>query len=654
MQKKVGMSMDTADFLQNERERILWKSIVENTWRYYVWIGFLASTILWGAYAYSTQLRHGLVVTGLWDQVPWGVYITNFVFFIGISHAGTLISSILRLTGAGWRQPVTRLAEAITVASLFVGGLIPIIDMGRPDRLANIIIHGRIQSNLVWDLIGIGTYFTGSLLFFWLLMVPDIAILRDHFPNQGKVRKWLYSVLALGFRNKSGQHKILEKANHVMTIVILPLAVSVHTVVAWLFAMSLRPGWNSSIFGPYFVVGAIFSGIAAAILAMAVFRWCYGLQSYIEPLHFRNLGYLLLTMTLIYMYFNVNEYLTIGYKMTEADSHLIEDLFTGRYSRLFWGVQTIGVIMPTIVLGLILGIKFFRERFVVQGTVFVSIGILIGAWIKRYVIIIPTLSNPFLPTQKGLPLEWVNYKPTWVEWSITAAAIAAFLLIYTLISKFFPIVSIWETREAEANNSMVEKESFGRKAVKLGPIKPIAVILLMFNIFGASSLEAAGIKSPALRLTNISVSSKSSVNALTEPVMEITAVLSSDFQGAAIPDMSVKFSMKVQFGELKLGSFPTNDKGEAKMTLKDKRLGKYLLTAVFKGDDDYMPAETTVEIDFGDRPMPTLPTEGVLIGSRPALIVALPFLAFYGSCWIVFFYCLGWLIIVKMRNCKSE
>lgn len=645
--------MDVTDFLQNERERILWKSIVENTWRYYVWIGLLVSTVLWGAYAYSTQLRQGLIVTGLHDQVPWGVYITNFVFFIGISHAGTLISSILRLTGAGWRQPVTRLAEAITVASLFVGGLIPIIDMGRPDRVANIIIHGRIQSNLVWDLIGIGTYFTGSLLFFWLLMVPDVAILRDHFPNQGKIRKRLYSVLALGFHNKPEQHKILDKANHVMTIIILPLAVSVHTVVAWLFAMSLRPGWNSSIFGPYFVVGAIFSGIAAAILAMAVYRWCYGLQCYIEPMHFRNLGYLLLTMTLIYMYFNVNEYLTIGYKMTEADSHLVEDLFTGRFSLMFWSVQTVGVIMPTLVLSLTLGIRYLRERFVIQGTVFASVGILIGAWVKRYVIIVPTLSNPFLPIQKGLSSEWINYQPTWVEWSITAAAIAAFLLIYTLISKLFPIVSIWETREAEMNVSSVDNKPVSHKVATSGSTTLIVVVLLILNIFGTSSSAAAGIKSPTPKPTNISVSSKTLVSALAEPIMEITAVL-SDSQGMAIPDVPVKFSLKVQFGELKLGSFPTNDQGAAKMILRDKRLGKYPLTVNFKGDDDYMSVETTVSIDFGNRPLPALPAEGVLIGSGPALIVGLPFLAFYGSCWIVFVYCLGWLMIVKMRNCKSD
>ncbi len=645
--------MGATDFLQNEREHILWKSIVENTWRYYLWLGFLISTILWGGYAYSTQLRHGLIVTGLRDQVPWGVYITNFVFFIGISHAGTLISSILRLTGAGWRQPITRLAEAITVASLFIGGLLPLVDMGRPDRVANIIIYGRIQSNLVWDLIGISTYLIGSLLFFWLLMVPDVAILRDHFPNPGKIRKWLYSVLALGFYNKPEQHKILDKANHVMTIIILPLAVSVHTVVAWLFAMSLRPGWNSSIFGPYFVVGAIFSGIAASILAMAVYRWCYGLQSYIEPLHFRNLGFLLLTMTLIYMYFNVNEYLTIGYKMTEVDRHLVEDLFTGRFSRLFWGVQTIGVIMPTLVLGLTLGIKYFRERFVIQGTVFASVGIILGAWIKRYVIIVPTLSNPFLPTQKGLPLEWVNYQPTWVEWSVTAGAIAAFLLIYTLISKLFPIVSIWETREAGADTAANGKESLGGKVTKSKPIMPIVTILFMLGVFGMSSLEAAEAKSPAPKPTKISVSSKSSVNASSEPRMEIVALL-SDSQGMAVPDVPIKFSMKVMFGELKLGSFPTNDRGEAGMTLKDKRLGKYLLIAVFKGDEDYMPAETTVEVDFGNRLDPALPTEGVLIGSGPVLVVALPFLAFYGTCWVVFFYCLVWLVIIKMRNCKSD
>lgn len=402
-----------------------------------LWITGLLAVFLWGVYAYSVQLRYGLGVTGLRDYASWGIYITNFVFFIGISHVGALMSAILRMLGADWRRPITRMAEAITFSSLFFGGLMPIIDMGRPDRLLNIFIHGRLQSPVLWDILCIGTYLVGSTIFLWLPMIPDIAILRERAAGW---RHRLYTVLAAGWRGTERQHGRLERAIGTMTIIILPIAISVHTVVSWIFAMTLRPGWNSTIFGPYFVVGAIFSGAAAVIIAMAVFRRVYRLEAYIKEFHFQKMAIILMVFAAAYFYFNVNEYLTIGYKMAGAEGELAERLFFGDWARLFWPVQIVGVLVPLVLLAI-------PKTRTVRGIVFASVLVVVGAWLKRYVIIVPTMMNPFLGIQ-GVPWEWAHYSPTWVEWSITAGAFAGFMLLFTVVSKLFPIVSVWETRQA--------------------------------------------------------------------------------------------------------------------------------------------------------------------------------------------------------------
>ena len=459
------------------RESNLLRSVYETTWKFYVWVVFLAAVLAGGLVAYIHQLRNGLIVTGLRDQVSWGLYITNFVFFIGISHVGALLSAILRFSGAEWRRPLTRMAEAITTASLFIGGMMPVIDMGRPDRIFNLLRYGRIQSPILWDIISVTTYFTGSTLFLWTLMIPDIALLRDNFPSPSRWRRKLYEVLALGYRGSAEQHRLLEKAISAVTLVILPLAISVHTVVSWIFAMTLRPGWHSSIFGPYFVVGALYSGAASVILAMYVFRRVYRLEGYLEPVHFRNLGLLLMALTMLYLYFNINEYLTFGYKFPGAEKEVLERLFYGDYASLFWGVQTLGVFLPMLLLMTVLGLRKY-EAFLVPGVATASALVVVCAWLKRYLIIVPAMQSPYLPAQH-LPEEWMFYRPTWVEWAITAAAIAGFLLLYSLLGKLFPIVSIWETRAvvAEAHEERPEARWWRPLPARLA-VAVLAVVLI--------------------------------------------------------------------------------------------------------------------------------------------------------------------------------
>ncbi|SPF37692.1 Polysulfide reductase (modular protein) [Candidatus Sulfopaludibacter sp. SbA4] len=428
----------------NERETKLLKTIDMSGLGFRAWVAFLVSVLLWGVFAYSRQLRFGLIETGMRDQISWGLYISNFVFFIGISHAGTLISAILRVTDAGWRTPITRMAEGITVVALCIGGSMVLVDLGRPDRALNLFRYGRIQSPIVWDVLSVGTYLTGCILYFYLPLIPDLGIVAAR-PDIGGFRRGLYRALSLGWIGSPKQWRLLEKAISIMAVAIIPLAISVHTVVSWIFAMTLRPGWDSSIFGPYFVVGAIYSGAAAVVLAMCLLRRIFHLEDYLKPVHFRNLGLLLLSFSMLYLYFNVNEYLTLGYKVRGPEKVLLDRLFYGDYAPYFWVVAFVGVLLPMVLMMLVLGPKRYRD-FTVPGLGVASFMAIIGAWAKRYLIVVPTLSSPFLPIQ-GVPKEWSHYAPSWVEWSITAAAFAAFLLLYTLLAKTFPVVSIWETRE---------------------------------------------------------------------------------------------------------------------------------------------------------------------------------------------------------------
>ena len=396
----------------------------------------LVAIIAWGAYAYSVQLRVGLGVTGLRDRIPWGLYVSTFVFFIGISHAGTLVSAILRVTHAEWRKPVTRLAEAVTAFALVVGVLMVIIDLGRPDRLQNVLLFGRIESPILWDFISISFYLTGSILYLYLPLIPDLGTLRDKMPRTARIRRWLYVRLAARWRGTPEQHRHLDRAIAVMAVLIIPVAVSVHTVVSWIFGMTLRVGWQSTIFGPYFVVGAIFSGIATIIIVMAAIRWRFHLEKEIKPLHFRNLGLMLLALDVALMYFTLSEYLTASYMGASRDASWLSLLASGSFAPMFWGMVLGGFLAPAFILGVT------RARSV-RWTVVAAVLVNIGMWFERYLIVVPTMASPQMPT------EIASYWPTWVEWSILAAAVAGFALLLVLFSKLFPVVSIWEVQESD-------------------------------------------------------------------------------------------------------------------------------------------------------------------------------------------------------------
>ena len=383
-----------------------------------------------GLFAWMYQLRWGLGKTGLNIPVYWGFYITNFVFFIGISHAGTLISAILRLCHAEWRRSITRAAEVITVLVLYFGVGSVIVDLGRPDRVLNVLRHPNFSSPLLWDVCSISIYLTASSIYLYLPLIPDLAILRDH---SGKYT-WLYRLLALGWQGTERQQRWLDRGIAVMAVLVIPIAISVHTVVSWVFGMTVQPMWHSTIFGPYFVVGAIFSGIASIIIAMALIRRIYHLQNYMKPIHFDHLGLFLLVFALLWFYFTFAELLTTYYGHDPAHLVIFYSKLTGRYAPLFWTMVVTCFLIPVGILGR-------RQTRTVTGTVVASLSVLVGMWLERFTIVVPTLSHPRVPWDK------VFYSPTWVEISITLGFSATFIFLYMLFTKFFPIVSIWEIRE---------------------------------------------------------------------------------------------------------------------------------------------------------------------------------------------------------------
>jgi molybdopterin-containing oxidoreductase family membrane subunit len=419
-------------------ERAVLNPLTQSSRGYYTLVLFLLAVVAWGAYAYIVQLRYGLLATGMRDVVMWGLYLVNFVFFIGISHAGTLISAILRVTNAGWRTPITRMAELITVVAISIGALMPIIDLGHPERVWHIIAYGRFQSPLLWDIISITSYLFGSLIYLYLPLIPDFALMRDRLKSSAiSLRQRIYTLLAMGWKNAPQQRQRLEKAIGIMAITIIPIAVSVHTVVSYVFSMTLRPGWDSTVFGIYFVIGAIFSGIASILIVMAIFRKIYHLEEYITEKHFRNLGYLLLTSLLIYLYLTIGEYLTVGYKLRVDEKNLLTLLMLGKNALWFWFFVVAGMVIPAVLL-------IVRRGRAIPRIIVAAVLVNVAMWVKRFVIVIPSLQVPLMPFEFG------SYSPTWVEWAITAAAFAAFMLIFTIFAKVMPLISIWEVAEESA------------------------------------------------------------------------------------------------------------------------------------------------------------------------------------------------------------
>lgn len=402
-----------------------------------IWTVSLIIISLIGLYAYIRQLNKGLVVTNMRDYVSWGIYISNFVFFVAISLVGSLITAIFRLANVHWSTPLTRIAEIIAVSAIVFAAIIIVVDMGRPERFLNLFIYGRIQSPIIWDVVVITTYFFISLLLLYIPLMPDLKILNRSPEKNSRFLNRLYRFGGSFWKGTKEQLKISNRSITVLCIIIIPVAFCIHTVTSWLFATTYRPGWDSTNFGAYFVSGAFLVGAGGVVVAMYVFRRAYHLEKYITDNHFEKMGRIVVLLALLYLYFNVNEYLVPAFKMKKPEAEHLRGLFAGEFAPIFWFAILVGMIIPILIL-------IFKKGRKPLPMFIAGVMIVVGAWFKRYLIVTPTLLHPFLPMH-DVPEGYKHYFPSWEEWAIAMGSLAGALLVMTFFVRVYPIIPIQET-----------------------------------------------------------------------------------------------------------------------------------------------------------------------------------------------------------------
>lgn len=403
--------------------------------------------------AWAIQIFSGLGITGLNRSVMWGPYIANLIYFIGIGHAGTFISAALRLMRMDFRRPIARAAETITLFGLACAGLFPIIHVGRIWKLFYMVpipnqreLWPNFRSALFWDMMAITTYLIGSTLFMYVALIPDLAMARDHTTGW---RRKVYGALALGWRGTGSEWHRLEVVSNILSFVIIPVMFSVHTGVSWNLSMAIQPGWHSAIFGPFFVVGALYSGVAAVILVMIVIRKTMRYGYFMREEHFNAMGIFLLILTLTWIYFYFAEWITNWYGNLPMEK-AIQAMLTGPLAPMFYLMLFCNIVVP-------LGTLWSRRVRTSLPAMFV-IGILVqvGMYVERVLIVAGSLSR------NELSFNWVNYTPHWPEVTVTVGTLAFLGLLYMVFTRFVPIIPVWEVYEGQA---MQETRRVGRAVV---------------------------------------------------------------------------------------------------------------------------------------------------------------------------------------------
>jgi len=405
---------------------------------YFVLLGFVLVVLAAGALALLYQIRYGLGVAGYAPPVMWGVYITTFVFWVGIAHSGTLISAILYLFRSAWRTAVYRTAEAMTVFAVMTAGLFPLIHVGRlwyaywlfpyPNQRG---LWVNFKSPLVWDVFAVSTYFTVSTLFLIMGLIPDVAAIRDKAVGW---RRKLYEITSLGWRGTDQQWRHYTKAYLYLAALATPLVLSVHSVVSWDFAMGIVPGWHATIFAPYFVAGAIYSGVAMVVTLIVPIRKAFKLERYITVVHFENLSKLLLLTGMIVGYSYLTEYFIAWYSGNPFERASFWNRAFGNYWWASWTMLLCNGVLPLL-------LWFRKVRRSIPALFVLSLFVNLGMWFERFVIIVVSLSHEFEPYAMG------HYTPSWVDWTILAGSFGWFFMWFLLFAKNFPTVSVTEVKE---------------------------------------------------------------------------------------------------------------------------------------------------------------------------------------------------------------
>ncbi|HEX4750618.1 MAG TPA: NrfD/PsrC family molybdoenzyme membrane anchor subunit [Bryobacteraceae bacterium] len=401
--------------------------------------GFGIFLLIWFAIAVTYLLGKGVGIWGIEIPNGWGFAITNFVWWIGIGHAGTLISAILLLLNQSWRNSINRFAEAMTIFAVMCAGLFPLLHLGRswifywvfpyPNTMT---VQPNFRSPLVWDVFAVSTYFTISVLFWYLGMIPDLAMFRDRAVERWK--KAIYGIMCFGWRGASHEWKWHQSASLLLAGLATPLVLSVHTVVSFDFTIAILPGWHSTIFPPYFVAGAIYSGFAMVVVLAIPLRSVYGLHNLLTVRHLNNCGKLMLATGLVLAYTYCIEPFTAWYSGNEFEMAVVRNRAFGPQAWSFWGVILLNVIIPQ-------GLWFYKVRVKPQPLFFMGCVVLVGMWLERYMIIVTSLGRDFLPS------SWATFVATFWDNATLYGSVGLFITLFMLFVRFLPMVPVAEVRE---------------------------------------------------------------------------------------------------------------------------------------------------------------------------------------------------------------
>jgi Ni/Fe-hydrogenase subunit HybB-like protein len=408
-------------------------------WGFIAGFGVSVAFTLLFLVAISYLFAKGVGIWGVNQPVAWAFAITNFVWWVGIGHAGTFISAFLLLLRQHWRTSINRFAEAMTIFAVAMAGLMPILHLGRPWFFYWLIPYPDVmnvwpqwRSPLIWDIFAIATYVIVSILFWYMGLLPDLATLRDRARTRG--RQVAYGLFALGWRGDARHWNRYETAYLLMAGLATPLVISVHSVVSLDFAFGLVPGWHSTIFPPYFVAGALYSGFAMALVLAVPLRAAFRLQDFITERHLARMGTLMLVTGLLVAYSYLVEAFTAYYSADRFEIAMIEDRYTGRYAPIAWSVVLCNVIVPQALWSS--GLRHRPLALFAIGAV-----VLVGMWLERFMIIVQSLSRDFLPS------SWHLFAPTFWDLATLAGSIGAFALLFLLFLRFLPAISMAELRK---------------------------------------------------------------------------------------------------------------------------------------------------------------------------------------------------------------
>jgi molybdopterin-containing oxidoreductase family membrane subunit len=407
----------------------------------YWWISFIIAftAMVWGFTCLAYTIGNGIGSWGANKTVGWAWDITNFVWWIGIGHAGTLISAILLLFRQRWRMSINRSAEAMTIFAVICAGLFPLFHTGRPwldywmlplpNQFGSLWVN--FNSPLLWDVFAISTYFSVSLVFWYLGLLPDLATVRDRCVTPTK--RFIYGILSFGWKGTARDWHRFEEVSLVLAGLSTPLVLSVHTIVSFDFATSIVPGWHTTIFPPYFVAGAIFSGFAMVLTLMIVARKVLNLEEYISIQHIELMNKIIILTGSIVGIAYITEFFMAWYSGVQFESYAFMNRAFGPYWWAYWSMMTCNVITPQL-----FWIKKIRTS--VMATFIISIFVNIGMWFERFVIIVTSLHRDFLPS------SWVMYSPTYIEVGIFVGTIGLFFTCFLIFSRVFPVIALAELK----------------------------------------------------------------------------------------------------------------------------------------------------------------------------------------------------------------